>query len=1209
MPERKYTYKVEIDAAQAKATAEALRRQLMDALSDIGAPGSGGGLAAAVQEAQKPVEALKRQLADVAKIDLTKGTDELLAQLDKVQREITRTRNEYERMGMTAAAQSGPSARSRANQRTYVDEVRKAAGDDAAESARRLGRAINIGQAGAQFKADDAGVYGEAERDALRAGEANNEKRRFNAAEKRALAELEAQLLASELDALRIQKEVTQRQAQEAEQRSSRLLDAALEAGTGIGAAEAQALQEAERLAQETKELAEQEQQMLEGVANANQRLSTLIEQQDNDMRRAAAKAQGQIVAATAGNATAHTSQAAITVSAGSVANAEKLAQALREAAEATERIERSRMSTNVRGFELDLERERARIQKDARLQTVAEEGKLRDAQRTAREQENQQKRLTAATEREARKRASAEAKAARDAEKATERATRQQEADQRRLTAATEREARRRAVAERTARTGGSFSLSGAWNRLDMMAGMAAGGLAAFGVAQVGQQVYGAGEAGARLERQAATFREFAARMGEDATRIVQAVQGASNGTITEFDAMSLASQVLASKFSQSSTDITGDMATVVAASRRFSQIFTDENGQAMGTQEIFSRLIKFAREGNKELVDQFGLSNQLIADAMGTTVDGLASAQGATLRWQGLVKVLNGELERLGTAATTTAEKYEQSAARMADAKQRLQMAIAEPLAAVGEGAAGVAEGAVTMFGAMPIDRLRGMVATERQTSGLPIDASAYDKARAALRAYDAAMKKNAATAVTYSESLRVLLSALVNQGTLSIENTRDLSAVARQLDLVAKGTDAYSVTMRTVSMEAIKHNAQMLEMAVKMANLEQQYIQGEITGTQYGIMVSNLAIKLGNLAGAAGIVGPLLEGVTRAMGGVTDAMPGFLDMENLWPTPAGMTDRQVAAMAELNQWRQQQAEKRKAEAIANEPYTAAGQDKLRQNLVLDLQKQAAADERAAAADAQREWESAAKKTAAEFEAAAEKAAAAFESALRAVPGLFGTSEVTDEQMKAAAAGVPQEFADNYLRRLADEVGGGIDYEGIDIQDAARRAGVDGSLPKEIILDQVRSAWQDSSLFAGGKNLDLITEFGGLDAIKANLARQEAGASGQQSLIDFLAGQGLGPAAISTGADGTTPAGLPTPEQAPDMALETVDAIKQAFGTDRIAGDLRAVGENTLAMIHAGYRTGAMNADWTGPIVDAVVSQLAGQLAGMMDDAAPPP
>ena len=73
------------------------------------------------------------------------------------------------------------------------------------------------------------------------------------------------------------------------------------------------------------------------------------------------------------------------------------------------------------------------------------------------------------------------------------------------------------------------------------------------------------------------------------------------------------------------------------------------------------------------------------------------------------------------------------------------------------------------------------------------------------------------------------------------------------------------------------------------------------------------------------------------------------------------------------------------------------------------------AAMETKRAAEAVQTEWASAAKSAASDFEKAAEASARAFESALRRVPGLFDSSGVTSEQMAGAAAGVPQNFADN--------------------------------------------------------------------------------------------------------------------------------------------------------------------------------------------------
>ena len=122
------------------------------------------------------------------------------------------------------------------------------------------------------------------------------------------------------------------------------------------------------------------------------------------------------------------------------------------------------------------------------------------------------------------------------------------------------------------------------------------------------------------------------------------------------------------------------------------------------------------------------------------------------------------------------------------------------------------------------------------------------------------------------------------------------------------------------------------------------------------------------------------------------------------------------------------------------------------------------------------------------------------AFESALGQVPGLFGTSDVTDADMKAAKYGYYQPKADEYLRQLSDEVINGKEWgDKVDIKDAAKRAGIDPNLPNEIILDLVKQAWADQSFFANKGNLDLINT----DAVKASLEQQQQEAQGKANIM----------------------------------------------------------------------------------------------------------
>ena len=205
-------------------------------------------------------------------------------------------------------------------------------------------------------------------------------------------------------------------------------------------------------------------------------------------------------------------------------------------------------------------------------------------------------------------------------------------------------------------------------------------------------------------------------------------------------------------------------------------------------------------------------------------------------------------------------------------------------------------------------------------------------------------------------------------------------------------------------------------------------------------------------------------------------------------------------------------------------------------------------------------------------------------FESALQSVPGLFGTSQVTAEDMRKSQLGIYQPKADEYLRQLSDEVLNGKDWgAGVDIKDAAKRAGIDPNLPNDIILELVKEAWNNSSLFAEGKNLDLINT----DAVKAAIEQQQKQLSGQASLKALFGitdenlqqqseqlGQGL--AAVFGGASesdavkgagaaimGGITAGLSDPGAASTAVAGMANAMKTAQGTP----------ENQTALYDNGY------------------------------------
>lgn len=115
---------------------------------------------------------------------------------------------------------------------------------------------------------------------------------------------------------------------------------------------------------------------------------------------------------------------------------------------------------------------------------------------------------------------------------------------------------------------------------------------------------------------------------------------------------------------------------------------------------------------------------------------------------------------------------------------------------------------------------------------------------------------------------------------------------------------------------------------------------------------------------------------------------------------------------------------------------------------------------------------------------------------SMLSNVPGLFDTSEVTQEDLDAGTG--YQDKADEYLRRLRDEVQNGTDWEGVDIKDAAAALGMDPNAAAEEILNAFQAAWANSSLFADPANMKFLN----MDAIQASLDQQLASAEGEKNL-----------------------------------------------------------------------------------------------------------
>ncbi len=203
--------------------------------------------------------------------------------------------------------------------------------------------------------------------------------------------------------------------------------------------------------------------------------------------------------------------------------------------------------------------------------------------------------------------------------------------------------------------------------------------------------------------------------------------------------------------------------------------------------------------------------------------------------------------------------------------------------------------------------------------------------------------------------------------------------------------------------------------------------------------------------------------------------------------------------------------------------------------------------------------------------FKESSEKFVDVIGNMLEKVPGLIGISPVTQQQMDDAELGIPQNFADNYLRRLKDEVLNGVERAGVDIEDArAALGGIEGT--PEAIVRQFEQAWEDSSLFSDPENLKFID----VQAVQAAMAKQ---ADSEKGIENVRAMFGLG--------EEDAIAGLKKVGQ--DIYNPLAQGIQE-----EIIDKGEEVGELLAAIVATGFTTGVFNVSWLAIIAAAMQGEV---------------
>lgn len=781
-----------------------------------------------------------------------------------------------------------------------------------------------------------------------------------------------------------------------------------------------------------------------------------------------------------------------------------------------------------------------------------------------------QERRITATTKAEAQARiaaARAEANIRTQHARATAEAAIQQE---------------RRITAQMQAQTRGRQAGSSPFGNIG---GLLAGGIAGYGIAQIGSIALEQGKLGAENARLADSFRDLAATVNLSADSLTNRLRAATQGTVTDMRLMASTNLLLASAQGQG-IEVTEKQIGILAQFARLRSTQLPD----LTTEDAYARLITGITKRETELLDELGLSTKGIAQQLGVDVSEVNSSVEGLL--DGVIKVAQIEIEKFGDPVLDEATKIEQSMTSISNSFEKLRGSLAQPLAVVLKIIADVTEEGIgvpkdlnqlrkTFTGNLDlgesrdvIDQLvnptrigpqieaatRGAIGKELNTEQLTLARDVIDQFDAAVSAgapnlqkYEAglleiaqaaargneltpkqigflyeldlatqqaaagykdltnAQKEQAAAAAAQREgqglidTFRQLDSLIAEAGEFSpnvVPGIEEISAALVQLkvDIAASGGPTEKQSEQLAQMEGVLNAASAAVQFLATAEGQAAIASGGLNAA-----LATVPGYLDAIALAAGIAGAelqnamLIEG--RARASLTSGIAGLISRGRIT----------VAQAQDL--YNQQQV------GITRGAAGAAGADspEARAFAEAELQRQTnaqvnAIEENARAAEAAQKKaassaESAFKKAAQATERAWEDAAGKLQKSLESTPGLFGSSQVTEEQMKLAEGGIGQNFADNYLRRLEAEINEEKDlFPDVSLEgarDALNRVGIAAGDTVEATMIQLRQAWESSALFAHPGNLALINTA----AVQENLALQEKAEQGRKNVYQFFA------------------------------------------------------------------------------------------------------
>lgn len=313
---------------------------------------------------------------------------------------------------------------------------------------------------------------------------------------------------------------------------------------------------------------------------------------------------------------------------------------------------------------------------------------------------------------------------------------------------------------------------------------------------------------------------------------------------------------------------------------------------------------------------------------------------------------------------------------------------------------------------------------------------------------------------------EELATLSEELAFTGTMSAEQAAQLEYLSSVAYAVADGGSQLNAVVGELGTQFLSSNAYAAELVNQLFLAEVAFRNGQISAGTYAGITASLTGNLLTLAQGAGIATNAIYALNQAQGDMGN-LPGFAAGQQVGGSIASRIQTQQAASGREQNRREMERYNR---------------------------------------DVARQQERSAGRAGKLLEDGAKKANQELKSALDKVPGLFSTTQVTEQDMKDAEMGVYKEKADEYLRRLRDEVQNGKQWEDVSIEEARaglERAGLEVGDTAEQTLALLEKAMNDSSLYSAAENIPIFINE---EAVKLAQDLQSKSEQGRKNIYEYF-------------------------------------------------------------------------------------------------------